>query len=161
MTRQIWRESKWNFLKRKLSVVEIKTHTRASLHIHEQVHTQNELNNQAEERSSKLREGYEDIIPKRSRDTRGIIFKYERVKTWKTEWGSLTHLFWVPEQRWDRWERQDLKKPWLKIFRNKTNQQTWILRFRKCNKWQSEIHKKKSTLGISYKNTEYQEPSGF
>ena len=60
---------------KKTSVVEIKTHTRASLHIHEQVHTQNESNNQAEERSSKLWERYEDIIPKRSRDTRGIIFQ--------------------------------------------------------------------------------------
>ena len=63
---------------KKTSVVEIKTHTHASIHIY--AHAQNELNNQAEERSSKLGERYEDIIPKKSRDTRGIIFQIWEIK---------------------------------------------------------------------------------
>lgn len=99
------RESKWN--QKKTSVVEIKTHTPASLHIHEQVHTQNELNNQVEERSSKPREDMK-ILSQRGPETQEVVssFKYERVKDLE-DWvrKSHTHLFWVPEQRWDRWER--------------------------------------------------------
>lgn len=76
------REPKWNFLKRKLVLLKLKHTQRESMHIHAHthVHTQDELNNQAEERSSILGERYEDIMPKWSGDTRGIIFQIWEIK---------------------------------------------------------------------------------
>lgn len=146
------RESKWNFLKRKLVLLKLKhTHVQACIYMNRYTHRMNRITKLKREAVNYGKDM--KILSQRGPETQeASSFKYERVKDLE-DWvrKSHTHLFWVPEQRWDRWERQDLKKPWLKIFRNKTNQQIWILRFRKCNKWQTRYIKRNLHLGISYK----------
>lgn len=101
MTRQTWKRTKIELPQMKTSIVEIKTHTHASMHACTCTHTQEELNNRVEEISRKLGERYKDITQKLSRDTRSIIFHIWEIKRHGRLSEEVSHapIFWVPEER--------------------------------------------------------------
>lgn len=144
----------------KTSIVEIKTHTHASMHACTCTHTQEELNNRVEGISRKLGERYKDITQKLSRDTRGIIFHIWEIKRHGRLSEEVSHapIFWVPEERRERMGEAGFEETMAKNFQKLIKM--WTLRFRKCKKYQTSYIKINLHLDTSYNATEYQEQSG-